>query len=161
LPFSCRKRAAMNVSKKHRSRARSGRLERRVRRPGRQRAGCLPHEPTTPAHDHAQHNGRSVGITSSTGSRSARRARSRTGLHTTPAQRAPARRRGHNAPSRCAIRRSRIKKGVAIALPRVPNDLPFSCRERATVSLSKTERSRARSGQLQRRVGPRSWPSLG
>src|SRR5438445_356905 len=34
-----------------------------------------------------------------------------------------------------------------------PNDLAFSCRERATTSVSKTERSRARSGQLQCRVG--------
>jgi len=39
--------------KSQRSRARSGRLERCVRRSGRHRSGCLPHAPTTPAYSHA------------------------------------------------------------------------------------------------------------
>jgi len=45
-----------------------------------------------------------------------------------------------------------IEKGMVTTLPRVPNGLPFSCRERAATSVSKCKRSRARSGQLQCRV---------
>ena len=41
---------------------------------------------------------------------------------------------------------------MTITLPRVPNGLAFSCRERAGRTPSKSERSRARSGQLQCRV---------
>jgi hypothetical protein len=50
-------------SKCERSRARSGRLQRRVRRSSRSPAGCRPHAPTTLVWDHALHNGRSVGTT--------------------------------------------------------------------------------------------------
>jgi len=163
------------------SRAEGGRLQRRVRRPGRHRSSCRSHLPTTPAQNHTLHTGRSVGTTHlwnrtrhngprsgttfSTEPRQAQRALigttllwchlshnapsaqralvphrhhghaaqrafvshppqrafRTTGGRTTPAPRAPARRRGHNAPSGCAIRRIQNEKEMAITLPRVPN----------------------------------------
>src|SRR6266498_5464701 len=143
------------------SRARSGRLERHVRRSGRRRSGCRPHAPTTASENHAgttgvdqnhaqhtpppgrtsfernhaqhtirlrttgaPHNGLSYHILHN--GRTAQRA-----LVPHPAPRAPARRSGHNGHSRSAIRRIHITKRHVIALPRVPNGLPFSCRERA------------------------------
>jgi len=64
---------------------------------------CHPHGPTTPAPYHTIHNGRSVGITSSTGSRSAQRASNGTTLlwnhlarNVLPAEQASVPRR-HNA----------------------------------------------------------------
>jgi len=60
----------------------------------------------------------------------AQRAFRTTGLRTTPAQRASARLSWHNAPSGCPIRHIQNEKGMTIALPRVPNGLAFSCRER-------------------------------
>ena len=47
------------MSKSQRSRARSGRLQRRVRRSGLGQSGCRPHGPTTPAWYHTWHNERS------------------------------------------------------------------------------------------------------
>ena len=57
----------------------------------------------------------------------------------------------HNGRSGHAIRCIHIKKELQITLPRVPNGLPLSRRERS-VLLSKNQRSCARSGRLQRRV---------
>ena len=45
--------APTRVSKTHRSRARSGRLQRRVRCSGIRHSGCHPHGMTTPARNHA------------------------------------------------------------------------------------------------------------
>jgi len=59
-PTACRSAAASappTTFKNERSCARSGRLQRRVRRSGRGRLGCLPHVPTTPASYHISTTG--------------------------------------------------------------------------------------------------------
>jgi hypothetical protein len=77
------------LSKSERSRARSGRLERFVRRSGRDRSGCQPHAPTTPSWYHIGTTGvrsgsRAAGSTPCTTGR----ARNHAPLGSHPAQRA-------------------------------------------------------------------------
>ena len=103
------------------------------------------------AHDQAAHNGRTA--QRAFVPHEAQRAIRTTGLRTTPAQRARARRSQHNVLLGSAIRLIISKRRMAITLPgrRTP------CRSVAASALhrttSKTERSRARSGRLQRLVG--------
>ena len=137
----------MRVLKTQRSRARSGRLERHVRRSGILRSGCAWHAPTTPAwnhtgttgvwsgshpaQDHALHNGpasapRASGSTFST-TGFPHHGRSYHTLHhgqaaprafvPHPTPRAPARRSWHHGRSGSAIRRINSKKGVPITRP--------------------------------------------
>ena len=182
LEFSRRARREC-LSKCHRSCARSGRLERDVRRSDRRRLGCVPHALSTPSQNHAGTIGvrslpRSCGITPSTTGVNRNHAQHTIQLPTTGAQHneppyhasitcaqhnEPSYHtlhhellhdgRRHNVPSGSPIRCYLIMKGMLPALPRVPNGLPFSSRKRATTSVSKSERSRARSGRLERRVG--------
>ena len=141
LPFSRRKRTAKRVKKRMISRAQ--------RSAGT--AGWAGWPPTlvcrsgmTAPHQHAITPAQRAfgGITRSIRSRWARRARRTTGHRTTPAERA-----------RCTTG-VRIRKGtrdpIAPAAQRIGIQLP---RARPN-GPSKYERSRARSGQLQCRVGP-------
>ena len=145
LPLSCRERTPECVFKNQRSRARSGRLQRRVRRPGRRRSiadrMCRPHHPgTTPAQRAFGRNHAPLG------SRPAQRASiwyhaqhtitlPITGMqhngrsyHTSTTcfgmPRDP-----HNARSESEIRLF-FPKGMAHTLPRVPNGMPLSRRKR-------------------------------
>jgi hypothetical protein len=147
-------------------------------------SGCRPHGPTTPVQYHTLHNGRSVGTTAiwnhalhneprsgttpSTRSRCPEPAISTTRFRTTPCTT----RMQHNERSYHAVTTgagttevaSRAfwmcdsphpnRKGMAITLPRVPNGLPFSCRERAAQTAKKPTISGA-----QRSAGTACWAS--
>ena len=150
MPISRRKRAPKTLSKNQRSRARSGRLHRRVRRSGLPRSGCHPPAPTTPAPNHAGRTGLARNHAPlvareapraliwnhaplesrfpprafrTTGVRTtpAPRAFRTTGVRTTPAPRASARRSWQNVPSGSPIRHIQNEEGMRIALPRTPN----------------------------------------
>ena len=136
--------APHELSKCLRSRARSGRLHGRVRRSGRHRAGCQPHAPTTSAPYHAgitnlhlNHTPYTITLprTSAPHNGPAYHALH----HELPAQRAfvPRRHNGlvHDGAGTTGARGARLtapaRKREANHVPRTPNGLAFSCRERA------------------------------
>ena len=88
-----------------------------------------PHSESRPAHDQAAHNGRTA--QRAFVSHPAQRALSITGVRTTPAQRAPARRRGHNGRLGSAIRLSSMKNGCQ---PRAPDAERLALQRRAVAS---------------------------
>ncbi len=133
-----------------------------------------------PAQNYARHNGPRSGITpstrsdcpprafSTTGLRTtpaqraisrtslrttpAQRALSTTGRRTTPAQRTNARRSQHNGRLGSTIRHINSKKGLLTTFPGRRTDCRSAAASAPQKHSSKTERSCARSGRLQRRV---------
>ena len=167
VEFSRRERAPKTVSKTERSRARSGRLERYVRRSGCRFSGRHPHAPTTPSWYHTGRTGvrsesRTFGTTPCTtcfdlDSRSAQDSAVHNGqsaqracvphLHNgQSAQRAcvPGRHNGlwHDGSGTTCLQEVRFaistSKRCADHVPRTPNGLPISRRERAADHLQKS-----------------------
>ena len=146
LPFSCRKRATRTVKKPTISRAQrsAGTAGWAGWQPTR---ACSRHDRTTPAQNHAsttrldwshaQHT-TTLPITGNPHDGRSNHACITGNLH-----------HGRGHPRSAQM----IKKGCATTLPQPPNGLPFSSRKRAAIRVSKSERSRARSGRLERRVG--------
>ena len=129
-------------SKKHRSRARSGRLHGRVRRAG---ASFRPATRICQPHRHAITPARRapIGTTPRTRSHNARRTFSTTSVRTTSAQRAWARRAlAQRAPK--AETTSYNQKRVADHAPQRPNVLPISRCERTAKSVKMPMISRAK-----------------
>jgi hypothetical protein len=167
VEFSRRERAAISLLKTERSRARSGRLQRLVRRSGIGRSSVTrmrrPHHfgirPCTtsvrslsrPAHDHARHTGlltepRSSGITLPiTGFQ--HNGPSYNSLHNRlSAQRAFVPHKAQRAPGRRETGTTGVQKARFVPsdqkrddadAPRTPNGLGISCRERAGRCLQK------------------------
>jgi len=189
LAFSCRERAGTNCQKAT-DRARDAVSCTAMFGVPSRHSGWYQHPPTTLACSHAGTTGvwsgsRTSGTTPgttdfylnqaplvarfterafrTTGARTtpAQRASRTTGLRTTPAPRAPARRSRYNARLGSATRSTNLKKRngdhAATGAERFGIQLPRARR----VAPSKTERSRARRGQLQCRVRRSGRPPSG
>jgi len=188
LPLSRRARRAL-LPKKQRSRARSGRLQRRVRRPGRRRAHATrmrqPHQhSTTPSITGVRSVSRTFGITHGTTGRDLNHAQHTTTLPRTGAQHHGrayhTRHNGPSAPRACVPRRHNglLHDGVgttglqdarfAASHPKKERRSRSPDAERVGIQLprarwnqlSKSHRSRARRGQLHCHVR-RPEPSFG